>query len=85
MDFQLAFNNTYINGSDDLVLDQTPSHFGITIAIVAVLIITSYTILSCSFPTFESREPFVIPQKIPYFGHGLGLARSGITYYLELR
>jgi hypothetical protein len=36
-------------------------------------------------PQHEDQEPHLIPQRVPYVGHVLGLARHGITYYLNTR
>src|ERR1700730_5359688 len=54
MDFQLAFNGTYLDGVDDFVTVQTPSHFGIVVVVIAAVTATIYTILSPVFPTFDS-------------------------------
>jgi hypothetical protein len=36
-------------------------------------------------PQHEHQEPPLIPQRIPYIGHVLGLARKGVAYYLDIR
>lgn len=85
MHFQLPSNFTYMDAVDDFIIIQTPRYLGIVVVLVTMLTATIYTILRPLFPTFNPQEPLTIPQKIPYFGHFLGLARVGITYYLEIR
>jgi hypothetical protein len=85
MDFHLAFNCTDMGNIHDIVIVQNTSHLGIVIAFLTALTAAIYTIAGPLFPTFGSREPPAIPQKIHYIGHILVLAKSGITYYLELR
>jgi hypothetical protein len=36
-------------------------------------------------PQHGQQEPLLIPQRIPYIGHVVGLARKGVTYYLDIR
>ena len=36
-------------------------------------------------PKYDSREPPVLPQKIPYLGHFFVFLRYGLRYYAALR
>ena len=35
--------------------------------------------------THDSREPPLLPQKIPFIGHVIGLLRHKVYYYVRLR
>jgi len=85
MDFYSPFNGTHTDDIHDVLTVQTTSNLGVMIFVLATLIATLYTAMTSLYPAFDFQEPPAIPQKIPYVGHVLGLARSGITYYLELR
>lgn len=47
---------------------------------VAVLLLTH--VLK---PEHDPKEPPVIPQSVPYFGHIIGLFRYGLSYYDKIR
>ena len=34
---------------------------------------------------YDPREPPVLPQKVPFFGHLLGLLRHGLKYYTIIK
>lgn len=36
-------------------------------------------------PSHHPKEPHLIPQRIPYIGHVLGLVKNGLGYYLGIR
>ena len=35
--------------------------------------------------SYDSKEPPLIPQGVPVFGHVIGLMRKSVYYYVELR
>lgn len=36
-------------------------------------------------PKYDPKEPPVLPQRLPYLGHLIGLWRHGLSYYRTLR
>ena len=34
---------------------------------------------------YDPKEPPVLPQKVPFFGHILGLLQHGLKYYTVIR
>lgn len=57
-------------------------------SIAMVLLLASLFALSAIRllePTYDPKEPPVLPQKIPYIGHILGLLQHGLNYYKKLR
>jgi hypothetical protein len=85
MDLQVALNNSHLHSFRDAVSLQALSHLSVISVMLTIFIAVFYTITCALSPKFDSQEPPVIPQKIPFIGHVLGLARFGITYYLEVR
>ena len=54
---------------------------------VPLLIIASavFFTLNRFSPRYDSREPPVLPQKVPFLGHILGLLQYGLKYYSIIR
>ncbi len=54
----------------------------ISVTVVATVLITTNYFFG---PKYDSREPPVIHQKIPYIGHVIGLLQYGLRYFEVLR
>lgn len=50
--------------------------------IIAVVVLFALSRLS---PGHDSKEPPVLPQKVPFLGHILGLLQHGLKYYTIIR
>ena len=55
------------------------------LALTALMLLLSLIGLSSLEPRCDQLEPPVIPQKIPFLGHLLGLIRHGLRYFDHVR
>lgn len=55
------------------------------IAVSVIILVIAFIFLGLFGPRYDSREPIVLPQKIPFLGHLLGLLRYGLNYYTTIR
>ena len=53
--------------------------------LAALVLLLSLFGLSLLQPSYDSLEPPVIPQKIPFLGHIFGLIRHGARYFDRIR
>jgi hypothetical protein len=85
MDLQLALNNSHQHTVQNIAAIQASSRLSVISITLTGFVVILHIITRFLSPKFDSQEPPVIPQKIPFIGHVLGLAKHGITYYLEVR
>lgn len=56
-----------------------------TIAPIIIIAVVASLILSYFGSKYDPKEPPVLPQKIPLFGHILGILQHGLKYYTIIR
>jgi hypothetical protein len=54
------------------------------LALLLVVIAANLLLRQCFGVKQDAKEPPFLPQKIPYFGHIIGITRHKTAYYLKL-
>lgn len=53
--------------------------------IIALFVAIYYTVSRVQAAKHDGREPPILPSKIPFIGHVIGLLRKKVRYYVRLR